>query len=158
MSVHKLNNNFRLFFHDPLSYNWTIDSYITITDISSIEQYWEINVLLNEYLHLGMFFLMRENINPLWNETNNNYSFSIKVPKHEALWYWNYFSSHLLSENFFYPDYKENWKSFNGISISPKKHFCIIKIWLSKIIKDDIKNIYKIPTKYTGDILIKKYN
>ena len=81
MSGHKLNNRFRLFFHDPLSYNWTIQSYITITDISTIEKYWETITLLNEYLHLGMFFLMRENISPLWNETDNNYSFSIKVAR-----------------------------------------------------------------------------
>lgn len=158
MSGHKLNNRFRLFFHDPLSYNWTIQSYITITDISTIDKYWETTTLLNEYLHLGMFFLMRENISPLWNETDNNYSFSIKVAKNEALWYWNYFNSHLLSENFLNSDFKDSWNTINGISISPKKNFCIIKIWLSDILEDNVKKVYKIPSKYIGDILIKKYN
>lgn len=158
MSGHKLNNQFRLFFHDPLSYNWTIDSYITISDIKTIEDYWNVTLLLNDYLHLGMFFLMRENISPLWDETDNNYSFSMKVPKNEALWFWNYFNSHLLSENFLNSDYKEKWNTINGISISPKKNFCIIKIWLSTILEDDVKKVYKIPSKYTGDILIKKYN
>ena len=65
MSEHKLNNKYILYFHDPLSYNWTIQSYITITDISTIEKYWETTTLLKDYLHLGMF-LMRDKINPLW--------------------------------------------------------------------------------------------
>jgi hypothetical protein len=101
---------------------------------------------------------MRENISPLWNETDNNYSFSIKVAKNEALWYWNYFNSHLLSENFLNSDFKDSWNTINGISISPKKNFCIIKIWLSDILEDNVKKVYKIPSKYIGDILIKKYN
>ena len=158
MSEHILNNKFTLYFHDPLSYNWTIKSYINITDIINIEDYWKINNLLEKYLHLGMFFLMRDKISPLWNETNNNYSISMKVLKNESLWYWNYLNSLLLSENFLNTENKNDWNTLNGISISPKKNFCIIKIWLTKILDEDIRKVYKIPGKYNGDIVIKKYN
>ena len=161
MSEHILNNKFRLYFHDPLSYNWTIQSYINISDIKTIEDYWHINDLLKEHLHLGMFFLMRDKISPLWNETNNNYSFSMKVLKNESLWYWNYLNSRLLSENFLNTEYQNNWNTLNGISISPKKNFCIIKIWLKKndiFNENNIKNYFNIPDKYNGDIIFKKHS
>ena len=158
MSEHILNNKFRLYFHDPLSYNWTIQSYINILDINTIEDYWSINALLRDHLHLGMFFLMRDKISPLWNETDNNYSFSMKVLKNESLWYWNYLNSRLLSENFLNTEYQNYWNTLNGISISPKKNFCIIKIWLTEVLDEDIRKVYKIPDKYNGDIVIKKYN
>jgi|TARA_B110000259_G_C14020981_1_gene403053 hypothetical protein len=158
MSLHILNNKFILYFHDPLSYNWTLQSYINIADVGSIEDYWYINSLLREHLHLGMFFLMRDKISPLWNETNNNYSFSMKVLKNESLWYWNHMNSLVLSENFLNTKYKDKLKTINGLSISPKKNFCIIKIWSTEIINDDIRKVYKIPDKYTGDIVVKKYN
>tara|TARA_B100001109_G_scaffold255127_1_gene256844 strand:- start:1093 stop:1581 length:489 start_codon:yes stop_codon:yes gene_type:complete len=161
MSGHKLNTNFTLYFHDPLSYNWTLDSYVKITDIKTIEDYWEINYLLREYLHLGMFFLMKDGISPLWDESNNNYSFSLKVLKNESLWYWNHINSYLLGGNFLNSEYnnnKDNTNTINGITISPKKNFCIIKIWLSEVLNDDVRLAYKIPDKYKGDIVIKKYN
>ena len=161
MSGHKLNTNFTLYFHDPLSYNWTLDSYVKITDIKTIEDYWEINHLLREYLHLGMFFLMKDGISPLWDESNNNYSFSLKVLKNESLWYWNHINSYLLGGNFLNSEYnnnKNNTNTINGITISPKKNFCIIKIWLSEVLNEDVRLAYKIPDKYKGDIVIKKYN
>ena len=161
MSGHKLNTNFTLYFHDPLSYNWTLDSYVKITDIKTIEDYWEINYLLREYLHLGMFFLMKDGISPLWDESNNNYSFSLKFLKNESLWYWNHINSYLLGGNFLNSEYnnnKDNTNTINGITISPKKNFCIIKIWLSEVLNEDVRLAYKIPDKYKGDIVIKKYN
>ena len=158
MSEHILNNKFCFYFHDPMSYNWTIQSYINIADIFTIEDYWSINSLLKDHLHLGMFFLMKDKISPLWNETNNNYSFSMKVLKNESLWYWNHLNSYLLSENFMNIEYNNKSNTLNGISISPKKNFCIIKIWLTEILNEDIRKVYKIPDKYKGDIVIKKYN
>jgi hypothetical protein len=74
------------------------------------------------------------------------------------MWYWNYFNSLLLSENLLKEKYVKKWNILNGISISPKKNFCIIKIWASELFEENIRNIIKIPNKYTGDIIIKHYN
>ena len=161
MSEHKLNTNYILYFHDPLSFNWTLDSYVKIADIKTIEDYWKINYLLSEYMHMGMFFLMKEGITPLWDESNNNYSFSLKVLKNESLLYWNSINSYLLGGNFLNDKYKNDEKNnntINGITISPKKNFCIIKIWLSEVLNENVRLAYKIPEKYKGDIVIKKYN
>lgn len=161
MSEHKLNTNFTLYFHDPLSYNWTLESYIKIADITTIESYWKVIHLLKENLHLGMFFLMKDGISPLWDESNNNYSFSLKVLKNESLSYWNYMNSYFLGGTFLnseYNDNEDNINTINGITISPKKNFCIIKIWLSEVLNENVRLAYKIPDKYKGDIVIKKYN
>lgn len=158
MSANKLNTNYNLYFHDPYSYDWNLSSYEKLTDIKSIEDYSQIELLTREIIHLGMFFTMRENVSPLWNETNNNYSFSIKILKNDAMWYWNYFNSLLLGENLLKDKYVKKWDILNGISISPKKNFCIIKIWASELLEENIRNIIKIPNKYTGDIIIKHYN
>ena len=110
---------------------------------------------------MGMFFLMKEGITPLWDESNNNYSFSLKVLKNESLLYWNSINSYLLGGNFLNDKYKNDEKNnntINGITISPKKNFCIIKIWLSEVLNENVRLAYKIPEKYKGDIVIKKYN
>ena len=101
---------------------------------------------------------MKKDIKPLWNESNNNYSFSIKILKNEALSYWNYFNSHFLSKQILTDKYKNHYDTVNGISISPKKNFCIIKIWTTELLDDNIRKVIKIPEKYKGDIIIKKYN
>ena len=44
---HKLNNNWKLWFHDPLDNNWKLDSYKDIYTIESIESYWKLYSFLN---------------------------------------------------------------------------------------------------------------
>jgi len=152
-----LNDKFKLYFHDPNSYNWEISSYIEITEITTIEEFWIIEKLLSEKIHLGMFFLMRKNIFPLWdNEENiNGCSFSLKILKTEASKYWRKICVLLLSNNITNEGIEET--KINGISISPKKNFCIIKIWLkdTEIYNKDIHKYFKIPETYNGEIVFK---
>jgi hypothetical protein len=66
----------------------------------------------------------------------------------------------LLSESFIKDEYIDLWEILNGISISPKKNFCIIKIWLNNnniITEENIKKYFKIPQEYKGNIIIRKY-
>ena len=58
--------NLNYIFHDPNSFNWNVESYIDIHDLKTIEDFWIVNNLIHEKVHLGMFFLMRNNIFPLW--------------------------------------------------------------------------------------------
>ena len=82
----------------------------------------------------GMFFLMRKiddntYINPLWEDTYNREGgfWSFKLNKEKAIEVWNILCDYLVSENI--TKSKENSLIINGISISPKRNFCIIKIW-----------------------------
>tara|TARA_Y100000361_G_scaffold147776_1_gene159749 strand:+ start:283 stop:849 length:567 start_codon:yes stop_codon:yes gene_type:complete len=157
-----LNTIFNLYFHDPNSYNWEKESYKKLCKISTIHEYWILNHLLSQKIHLGMFFLMRNEIFPLWdNEDNKNgCSFSFKILKKESIIYWNKICILILSENFLKKEHMLLWNKINGLSISPKKNFCIIKIWLKEKNIFNENNIYEyfnIPKEYSGDIIFKDH-
>ena len=73
-----------------------------------------------------MLFLMKENVEPLWeHEKNiNGGCWSFKISKGDLKTSWEELSVNLTSETLC-----KNSDIINGISISPKKTFCIIKIW-----------------------------
>ena len=67
----KLNSEWNLYFHDPNSYNWGKDSYCKIYTLKDIIDYWILNTEIEGKIHQGMFFLMRENIFPTWEDPEN---------------------------------------------------------------------------------------
>ena len=158
----RLNSEWNLYFHDPNSYNWDNDSYKTIYNIKTIIDYWFLNQQIEKNIHLGMFFLMRNNIFPLWDndENKNGSSFSFKILKTDAKTYWNKLCIMILSETFLKREYIDKWDNINGLSISPKKNFCIIKIWLKQkdiFNNDNINEYFNLPEEYTGDYIFKNH-
>jgi hypothetical protein len=168
MSCNKypLNTTFKYYFHDPNSKDWGSSSYIEISTIKNIQDFWMVDSLLKTNIQKGMFFIMRKNIFPLWDSKENigGTFICLKIHNSEAYAYWNKVCSRVLTENMLQADYQDKWNMINGVSISPKKDSCIIKFWLGPvepIIGEDItgENIHKIfelPDDYTGDIMIKK--
>jgi hypothetical protein len=141
--MHLLNNKWILWFHNPLDNNWNIDSYINIATINSIEEFWEIyNNIDNRIIENGMLFLMKDNIEPLWEHSKNidGGSWSFKIPKDNITSIWNEISINLCIENV---SNNEN-NIINGISISPKKKFSILKIWNSDKKIDSTNNLNKL--------------
>ena len=118
-----LNDKFKLYFHDPNSYNWEMDSYIELFEMNTIEDFWTIDNLIRNKIHLGMFFIMKNNIFPLWDSEDNidGCSFSLKILKTEAKVYWSKICILLLSNNITKEEHIDLSKNINGISISPKK-------------------------------------
>ncbi|KAG2498117.1 hypothetical protein HYH03_003875 [Edaphochlamys debaryana] len=138
--------------------DWTLASYVRLTDVSTVEDFWMAHGLVKEHLAENMFFIMREGIYPCWDDPKNMYGrcVSLKVAKGDAHRAWEAICSRVLGETVItrvgvkevkgvkgvkdvkdVKDVKEApeapeaaWESVNGISISPKKYFCIIKIWL----------------------------
>ena len=94
-----------------------------------------------------MLFLMRDGIQPTWEDIRNRKGgcFSYKIANKSVTESWKQLSYTLIGESLT-KDFKLR-PHINGITISPKKNFCIIKIWLAtcdfqdpaKI--DDIGNI-----------------
>jgi translation initiation factor 4E len=123
----KLNDTWILWYHDPNDVNWEIKSYKTLSTISSINDFWNTyDFLENSIIENSMFFIMRKGINPLWEDPQNvdGGCWSFKIQKGNIKKYWSELSIFLLGENITKKD-----KLINGLSISPKKTFCIIKIW-----------------------------
>ena len=128
---YELMDKWTLWGHLPHDTDWSLESYKQIYEISSIKD----AVVLNENLPDSiikncMLFLMRKGIKPTW-EYPKNYdggSFSFKINNRFVINSWKNLSYVLLGETLTNPEIGDY---INGISVSPKKNFCIIKIWLS---------------------------
>ena len=142
-----LNSQWVLWYHDQ-NKDWSIKGYKKIFEIKTIEDFWEIYLRLKNTIILkGMFFLMKKGVLPIWETDNNKHGgcWSYKISKNDAFISWLYLSVYLCSENITKetPDINQ----INGISISPKKNFCIIKMLnnnrecVDNIIIDKINNI-----------------
>ena len=127
--------SFTFWYHNPNDNNWSIDNYNEIINFNHIEEFWQIMEMIKPKLfESGMFFLMKENIQPTWEDEANlpGGCISFKIEKQNVYQIWEQMLVHLISNNL--PD------NVNGISISPKKNFNIIKIWISEQVQiEDFK-------------------
>lgn len=151
-----LNDVWNIYFHDPFDAIWTTESYVRIASISTVCDFWNNSLAMRQNVQKGMFFVMREYVFPCWDDPNNinGGCLSIKILKENLADFWEDLCMKLLGETLLLQKYNHHWNLLNGISTSPKKHFCIIKIW----IKDETlahKKYFDIPEKYYGDILYK---
>lgn len=129
-----LNNEFSFWFHNPNDTNWSIESYHEILHFTTVEEFWVLINNINNYLiENGMFFIMKEGIMPIWEDEKNlnGGCVSLRIPKIGCKDLWVKFLAYFISNNL---DSK-----INGISISPKKNFNIIKLWYScEVNQEDI--------------------
>ena len=140
---HKLNNSWSLYYHLINNHNWEINSYVKMGTFDNLEQIIEnYKYIDDDICKKTMLFLMRENINPIWEDINNinGACYSFKISNKIITNVWKNISYNLTAENIL----NENELLINGISISPKKFFCILKIWISdkKFNKLKFKNDY----------------
>lgn len=151
-----LNDLWSLYFHDPSDTDWNMKSYKRLANISSVEEFWQHHDCYIEKVHQGMFFIMREHVFPCWDDPNNieGGCLSIKVLKENMKVFWEDICIKMMGETLLLEEHREHWDKICGISTSPKKHFCIIKIWL----KDDTladKKYFDIMPTYYGDLIFK---
>ena len=132
--MHELLNNWTCWIHLQNDENWDISSYKKISQFNTLEN--AIILIENisfKILTQSMVFLMRENIFPIWENPDNikGGSFSYKISNCLIENVWKKLCYHLIG-NTLYND-EEILKNINGISISPKKNFCIVKFWLKDL-------------------------
>ena len=125
-----INDVWSLYFHDPYDMNWDANSYKFITTISSVEDFVNIYKAFEDLWLRGMFFIMREHIMPRWEDENNinGGCLSFKVNKQDFNDKLFEVAALILGETMGKTDITS--MNINGLSISPKKNFCIIKIWM----------------------------
>lgn len=136
-----LQSPWNLYFHDPFNYNWDKKSFYNIYTINTISDFWDIFNSLKHFLNVGMFFFMRNNIIPLWEEPENKNGgyISYKLSNNNFINEIEKILIMVLSENTLKNEYINDFDIINGISISPKKNFSIIRIWLKSMKYNDIK-------------------
>ena len=129
---HLLNDNWNLWVHLPHDNDWTINSYKKIYTLKTIEETIALMETLPDAMVKNcMLFLMRDGIKPTWEDPKNRNGgcFSYKVSNKLVCSVWKELSYVLvggsISKNVSFV------ANVTGITISPKKNFCIIKIWMS---------------------------
>jgi hypothetical protein len=155
---HFLNDCWAVYFHDPSDENWSRSSFHKIVDFTTVEDFWSVNAAIAPHIHQGMFFIMRESVFPLWEEKENRDGgyMSLKILKANVAETWDELCVKMLSEALLKPAHENLWDHINGISISPKKTFCIIKIWLRSQ-QVNAATMYNIRGVDPTEILFKAY-
>lgn len=151
-----LNDGWSLYYHDPYSTDWSVDSYIHICDISSVKSFCAVMKAIDNHWRHGNFFIFREHITPRWEDENNmdGGCYSIKINADEFQERLFDICAGILGETVAIN--KEHTLNINGISTTPKKNSFIIRIWLKD---NNIANreFYNIPCSKFSPIMYKKH-
>jgi len=129
--VNPLSDKWTLWSHLPHNSDWSMASYIPIITLSSVEEAIAVmEILPNTLIENCMLFLMRQGIKPMWEDPKNRNGgfFSYKISNSQVCKVWRNLSyvtlGGTISKNATFVE------GVNGITISPKKNFCILKIWM----------------------------
>jgi hypothetical protein len=147
-----------LWAHLPHDTDWSIKSYKPIMEIITVEDILALYAALPEKLVKNcMLFLMRKGISPTWEDPKNRKGgcFSFKISNKVVFKTWSNLSFTLVGETL--SSNKALLKNITGITISPKKSFCIIKIWLSDCKVQNPNLLTIIPGLTTQGCLFKKH-
>ena len=145
----KLSDKWTLWAHLPHDIDWSMKSYNKIFTVSTVEEAIAITETLPPILVQNcMLFWMREGIKPTWEDQKNRNGgcFSYKVVNKTVYDSWKELTyvtlGNTVSKQMSFVD------KVTGITISPKKNFCIIKIWMAdctnqnpSVVTNEIKGI-----------------
>ncbi len=132
MSKHKLKHSWTIYAHLPNIVDWSINSYKKIMTIGTVEDMIAVSRGIPEKMVKNcMLFIMKKNINPTWEDKNNKNGgcFSYKILNKNVARAWSELTYRIVGNSI--SNEATFVKSVTGITISPKKNFCIIKIWMS---------------------------
>jgi len=130
-NYHKLSDNWTLWAHLPHDTDWSVKSYKKIYTTGTVEETVALTETLPEVLVKNcMLFLMRDGVSPVWEDPQNRHGgcFSYKIPNKNVYEVWRELSYVVVGETV--SREKAFTSGVTGITISPKKNFCIIKIWM----------------------------
>jgi len=146
---HQLSKNWTLWAHLPHNTDWTLKSYIPISTFTSVEETLGVTETLPPVLVENcMLFIMKEGVKPIWEDPNNRNggSFSYKVSNKNVYKVWKDLTYVVVGGTISKQQPFVN--CVTGITISPKKSFCIIKIWMADcnhqnpaIVTPDVKGL-----------------
>lgn len=139
--MHPLSEKWVVWAHLPHDTDWSMNSYISIMTVTYVEEIIALmHTLPDSLLSTCMFFCMKENVTPVWEDPANKQGgcFSYKITQSIGDCWRNVTYSMVgktLSRDKVFQD------TITGISISPKKKFCILKVWMSSCTFQDASKI-----------------
>ena len=123
-----------LYFHSPEETKWTLNTFISLGSMKTWRDYWTvIHALKVDTLADGMFFMMRDPSPPLWESHQNirGGCYSIRCQKKDAPDAYMNLSIACMMDAMA----NDSENRINGITISPKRGFNIIKVWNTDVQK-----------------------
>ena len=165
-----LHDVWTYYFHDPEDASWTLESYKRLGGVSTVRDFWAMQGAVAPFLADGMFFVMREHVYPCWDDPGNirGGCMSLKVPSAQLEATWAYVLQRMLGERLVRvgrlvgqlrdgegaPTPDDLALIVNGASVSPKRAFSIIKLWLRT---DHVRTreYLRLPPAYTAEVLYK---
>lgn len=155
---HKLSDKWTLWAHLPHNTDWSLKSYIPISIFGTVEETIAITETLPpKLIENCMLFLMRHNIKPTWEDPLNRHGgcFSYKVTNKSVVKAWTDLCYAIVGSSVSTSSSFVN--CVTGITISPKKNFCIIKIWMTNCDHQNPSAIIQINGLQSQGCLFKKH-
>ncbi len=131
---HPFSQKWTLWAHLPHESNWALESYTKIMDITYVEDLIALTHTLPPILTTScMLFFMRQGVAPMWEDPKNvkGGCFSYKVSNKNVPEAWRDVCYQLAGETLS-PD-RAFVQKVTGLSVSPKKGFCILKVWTTDV-------------------------
>jgi hypothetical protein len=153
-----LQDSWNLYAHLPHDTNWMLDSYKNILRFNTIEESIALfETLPDSMVKNCMLFLMKNDIKPIWEDplNRNGGCFSFKVSNKDVVKAWKYLCYSIIGRTI--SKNKTLLNGVNGATISPKKNFCIIKIWVKDCNTINTKFIQAVPGLDKTGVIFKKH-
>ena len=157
-NTHKLSDKWVLWAHLPHNTDWSLKSYIKILGVSTVEIVIAlVNSLPEQMTKNCMLFFMRKGVLPMWEDKQNceGGCFSFKITNKSIPNVWKNMSYMLAGNSL--TNNKLLLKTITGITVSPKKSFCILKIWTSTVKYQNVKDLNEIEDVSFQGCLFKKH-
>ena len=157
-SQHPLYDKWVLWAHLPHDTDWTMNSYIKIITFTTCEEALKVYTMIpDKMIQNCMLFLMREGISPTWEDKRNRSGgcFSYKIPNKLVPSVWQDLSYALMGETI--SSDAKFLHTISGITISPKKAFCIVKVWMETLNYQNPKKIIAIKGMDSYGCLFKRH-
>lgn len=129
--LHQLSDTWTLWAHLPHDTDWSLKSYNEVLTFNHIEELITLNNTIPERMIKNcMLFMMKKGIKPIWEDSENRDGgcFSYRISNKYIKNIWDELSYRVVGKNC--SNNKKLLDTINGITVSPKKNFCIVKIWL----------------------------
>lgn len=142
-----LNAKWDMYCHLPNNDDWSLSGYrVVFRGISTVEDTIALSETIPDaMLRLSMIFVMRSGVAPMWEDPRNKSggSFSFKVPTRQVPEMWTQMMFAALGGCLFRnPRHADK---LTGITISPKKNFSILKVWMTDCSLQDASILSDLP-------------
>lgn len=124
----------KLYIHLTTDSDWSTSSYKVVDTQNTMDQVIGVfNHMPQSFVEKSMLFFMKENIKPIWEDERNRKGgcFSFKVENFRNMSIQEVYkrACYGIVTNTFCND-TQFMENVNGITISPKKNFHILKLWM----------------------------